>query len=396
MKSPFPAGWWSFDLGRYRPCDGTYSALYIRERAAARRIAAHGGVPQLHDGGGQAADSDRALAKLVKAAGKAGVRLPAAFLTFMGDVSLQNEVPSCTACEWDLSAAPVPCKVVPGAFTVRFLRDQQDCLFWYLHVLPDGDAHVLCSPIPFDDPAVVEKITPEVVIANTWYCAPHFEHFVYRFWIENVLWGLVNRPDSVLNDAQCAYVLHYEAAAATAAAAKRQADATAEAAAKQADATTESKKAATKAGSDGGAKRGTAKRAGAEKGAEKAAAKRTAVGKGAKKAAAERTAAGKGAKTAAAKRAAKRAAAGKGAKKAAAKRAGAGKGAKKAAAKRAAAGKGAKKAAAKRAGAGKGAKKAAAKRAGANKAAAKRGARRGSTMKAAKRSTAKKVTKVVS
>ena len=22
--APFQAGWWSFDLGRYRPCDGTY------------------------------------------------------------------------------------------------------------------------------------------------------------------------------------------------------------------------------------------------------------------------------------------------------------------------------------------------------------------------------------
>ncbi len=307
MKSPFPAGWWSFDLGRYRPCDGTYR-LYAYESVPPidesqltgvfRNYMTEAGKPRTH----------RALATLVKAAGKAGVKLPAAFLTFMGDVSLQNEVPSCTACEWDLSAAPVACKVVPGAFTVRFLRDQQDCLFWYLHVLPDGDTHVLCSPIPFDDPAVLEKLTPEVVIANTWYCAPHFEHFVYRFWIENVLWDLVNlRADPVLNEAQRAYISFYEAAAVAAAAAKRQARAAAatEAAAKQTDAKNATAKNAT-------AKNATAKRADATK---KATSKQTGAGKGAKKAAARKTGAGKGAKRAAAKQTG----AGKGAKKTAAK-----------------------------------------------------------------------------
>lgn len=24
MHSPFASAWWSFDLGEYRPCDGTY------------------------------------------------------------------------------------------------------------------------------------------------------------------------------------------------------------------------------------------------------------------------------------------------------------------------------------------------------------------------------------
>lgn len=311
MKSPFPAGWWSFDLGRYRPCDGTYR-LYAYESVPPidesqltgvfRNYMTEAGKPRTH----------RALARLVKAAGKAGVKLPAAFLTFMGDVSLQNEVPSCTACEWDLSAAPVACKVVPGAFTVRFLRDQQDCLFWYLHVLPDGDTHVLCSPIPFDDPAVLEKLTPEVVIANTWYCAPHFEHFVYRFWIENVLWDLVNlRADPVLNEVQRAYISFYEAAAVAAAAAKRQARAAAatEAAAKQTDAKNATAKNVTAKNATAkradATKKATSKQTGAGKGAKKAAARKTGAGKGAKRAAAKQTGAGKGAKQAAAKQGAR-------------------------------------------------------------------------------------------
>ena len=355
MKSPFPAGWWSFDLGRYRRCSGTY-ALYAYESVPTIDESQLTGVFRNYMTEADRPRTHRALARLVKAAGRLGVTLPAAFLTFMGDVSLQNEVPSCTACEWDLSAAPVACKVVPGAFTVRFLRDQQDCLFWYLHVLPDGDTHVLCSPIPFDEPAVVEKITPEVVIANTWYCAPHFEHFVYRFWIENVLWDLVNRADSALNEAQRAYLSHYEAAAAAAAAAKRQA--------KQADAT---KAAETRAE----AKKTEAKKAAAKTEAKKAAAKMEA------KKAVAKTADSK--KTAAKKAAAKKSAVKKATTKAAADTTDA----KKAAAKQVAA---------KQAGAGKGAKQATARR---GAAVAKKGTRRGSTMKAARRSTAKKVTRVV-
>jgi len=337
MKSPFPAGWWSFDLRKYRRCDGTY-ALYAYESVPPLDESQFTGVFRNYMTAAGKPRPDRTLARLVKAAQRVGVALPAAFRTFMGDVSLQDEVPSCTACEWDLSAAPVPCKVVPGAFTVRFLRDQQDCLFWYLHVLPDGDAHVLCSPIPFDEPAVVDSITPEVVIANTWYCAPHFEHFVFRFWIENVLWGLLGRPEAVLTAAQRAYVSHYGAPP---------------------------KVAAGSVGDDEPAEKAATKKAGAGTGAKKAAAKQTAA---TKKAAAKQTAATK-----------------KDTKKTTAKRAGA----KEAAAKQTAA----TKKDAKKAGAGKGSKKTTARRG--VTAVAKNRTRRGATMKAARRATRRRTVRVL-
>lgn len=210
MQSPFESGWWSFDLGEYRPCGGTYS-LYAYESVPPLDDSLFTGkfinwlTPRANSRGA------RGLARLLTEADRLGVKLPAAFQVFMGDARLQDSVPSCTACEWDLSAEPVACKVVPGAYTVRFLRDQQDCLFWYLHVLPDGDAHVLCSPIPFDEPAVMAKLSPAVIVANTRYCAPHFEHFVYRFWIENVLWDKLNMRGAALTAAERAYVSHYGA-----------------------------------------------------------------------------------------------------------------------------------------------------------------------------------------
>ncbi|MBL9100702.1 MAG: hypothetical protein JNL82_07085 [Myxococcales bacterium] len=191
MRSPFSAGWWSFDLGGFRRCSGTYQ-LYPYDSVPPLDEARFTGeftnwLTPKRPGRARGAAGP---AKLVTAAERLGLALPAAFVRFMADAGLQAAVPSCTACTWDLSATPVPCRVVPGAYTVLFLRDQQDCLRWYLHLLPDGDVHVLCSPIPFDDAALA--VPREVVIANTWYCAPHFEHFVYRFWLENVLWFALN------------------------------------------------------------------------------------------------------------------------------------------------------------------------------------------------------------
>lgn len=278
MQSPFSPGWWSFDLGPYRECEGTYELYPAESLPPLDEAHLRGDFAWLPSGRRLRATRPPAL---LAAAEAAGVALPAAFVRFVADPSLGAAIPSCTACEWDPSAAPVPCRVVPGAYTIRFLRDQQDCLFWYLHVLPDGTAPVLCSPIPFDEPEL--EVTREVVIANTWVCAPHFEHFVYRFWLENTLWELANDPDATLMPDQRAYLVHYGATLPEVAVP-------------------------------------AAKIAGKKKAAKKAAAKKKAVKKAAKKKAAKKTPVKKAAKKAAKKKAAKKATK-KTTKKAAAKKA---------------------------------------------------------------------------
>lgn len=267
MAATFPWGWWSFDLGEYRRCDGTY-ALYRYES-----------LPPLGAGllrgdfawltpvrGRQKAGKP---APLFARAAALGLVLPPAFERFMGAAELKAAVPSCTACEWDLGDAPQPCRVTPGAYTIRFLRDQQDCLFWYLYVRPDGTAPVLCSPIPFDEPGL--GVSREVVLANSWLVAPDFEAFVYRFWIENELWELLDEDAPELTAAQRAYVEHY-AAAQAAEKAKR--------AAKRA-----AKKATAKAATKRGVKKVAAKKQAVKKVAKtKATAKKAAKKKAAKKA----------------------------------------------------------------------------------------------------------------
>lgn len=222
MAATFPWGWWSFDLGEYRRCDGTY-ALYTYES-----------LPPIDDSllrgdfawltpvspRGKASKAGKPAPLFARAAAL-GLALPPGFERFMSAGALKAAVPSCTACEWDLGDAPRPCRVTPGAYTIRFLRDQQDCLFWYLYVQPGGASSVLCSPIPFDDPKL--KVSADVVLANSWIVAPGFEQFVYRFWIENELWDALNETDPELTPAQQAYVEHYAAANEAKKAATRQA-----------------------------------------------------------------------------------------------------------------------------------------------------------------------------
>ncbi len=210
MNATFKSAWWSFDLGAYRPCDGTYRCYPAESLPPVDAQRFTGDFAWLRPARGRARPGKAPA--LVAAAKQRGVPLPAAFLRFMTDGALQDAVPSCTACEWDLSAAPVPCRVVPGAFTVRFLRDQQDCLFWYLHILANGETQILCSPIPFDDPALA--VTAETVLAHTWKVAAEFEAFVHRFWLENQIWAQLNTRDPRWTPEQRAYLDHYTASAA--------------------------------------------------------------------------------------------------------------------------------------------------------------------------------------
>ncbi|MEV4138460.1 hypothetical protein AB0J72_40600 [Dactylosporangium sp. NPDC049742] len=136
------------------------------------------------------------LPALLSACAALGLSLPPSFVKFAGDGELQRRIRSCTACFVDVSAAPVPAPAADG-YLVRFLADQQGCLYWYLYVAADGSDHaVVCSPSHFgpsayDDPDVPEdwddpdgEPGPDEVV----YCGESFEAFLCRYWLENELW----------------------------------------------------------------------------------------------------------------------------------------------------------------------------------------------------------------
>lgn len=174
--------WWGTDLGKYRSCDSTY------ERYAFDSVPP---APKL----------DGTFSFLE------GSKGPVTFAQFMANTALQSQVPSCTACEWDLGA-PVASRLREAQQTVRFLRDQQDCLFWYLLVGGERDGAVVCSPIPFDDAKL--DVDEPTVYAHTVLVADSFEEFVWRFWMENVLWDKVNATSQTLTPAEQRYVAHYQ------------------------------------------------------------------------------------------------------------------------------------------------------------------------------------------
>ena len=224
MSVPFARAWWSFELGDLRPCVDDYDPFPIESLPPLDEAMFTGEFQWLardededEDDDDESGDEDdiadlmgtsplaKKLAKVVKSLAKVKVTLPAAFVRFMGDADLQEEVPSCTGCEWDLSAV-IESPFEDDAWLVRFLRDPEGTLYWYLHVTPK-ESYVVVSSVRLDDPKLDEP--PAELLKKTWWCAPHFEHFVYRFWIENVLWELLD-DKAMLTPTEARYVKHYE------------------------------------------------------------------------------------------------------------------------------------------------------------------------------------------
>ncbi|MEO7002487.1 MAG: hypothetical protein ABI068_11725 [Ktedonobacterales bacterium] len=223
-STPFSFGWWSFDLGAYRPCDGTYCFSSYGELPPIREL--NGTLDWLGPLDPQTEQSMQLyrnapekrgkLAAIEAEATKLGLTLPEAFVRLMGSPELQDRIPSCTACTFDLSAHIVPCIGDSPGYIIRFLRDQQDVLLWYLYLTPQGEQWVLVSPYEFGDgpdenPNDVADDERTAVIAHTRICAPSFEAFVYRFWLENTIWFTLNTSDSSgsLTNEQQHYVDHY-------------------------------------------------------------------------------------------------------------------------------------------------------------------------------------------
>jgi hypothetical protein len=217
--SPFRPAWWSVNLPG-RACDSTYCrfdyesippldessfrgefqwlvppgegmqetmAIY-RDEAASARIAAN-------------------LKRIEASAAQLGLRLPAPFLAFMASPELQERVPSCTACYFDLSERITQLPVDDGGYLIRFLNDQQAVLLWYLYLTPQSESAIVVSPILFDEEEL-DKTPAEAIHANIEFCAPSFEEFVYRFWLESTIWFASEGGDG-LTEAQANYLRHY-------------------------------------------------------------------------------------------------------------------------------------------------------------------------------------------
>lgn len=144
------------------------------------------------------------LAAHTRAAEGLGLRLPASFIRLLTSPALQTRIPSVTACYFDLGTALRP---VPGgdesARMLRFLNDQQSCVFWYLVLLADGSHAVATASPEWGDEDEEEPAEPPATLDEAYepvgfeICAGSFAEFVKRFWVENTLWFFLSEGEDV-------------------------------------------------------------------------------------------------------------------------------------------------------------------------------------------------------
>ncbi|MEU4625393.1 hypothetical protein AB0G04_36155 [Actinoplanes sp. NPDC023801] len=214
QDSPFPPAWWAFGLesagvparpetstyGRYDfevlppiPRELTGDLAWLAEQAVTEEW-------------GIGATPVAELPDLEAACDRLGLTLPVVFLDFLRMPSLQSRIRSCTGCY--ISVGPEPVRA-PGAdgHLIRFLADQQDCLYWYLYVTATDHA-VVTSADYYGGPDEDHDGGDEIE-----FCGESFESFLYRFWLENEIWYSANEDEPMPAEAE-EYIRRYRAAAA--------------------------------------------------------------------------------------------------------------------------------------------------------------------------------------
>ncbi|GAA3456774.1 hypothetical protein [Dactylosporangium matsuzakiense] len=205
MTIDFPHGWWGTDLGAARASIGTYELYSTESLPAVDESRSDGSFAWLVPG----APHDPLRAMEVAALAE-HIELPVPFARFMSSQVLMDAIPSCTGCDFDLAPRPVPSPVEPAAQLVRFLRDQQDAVIWYLYLRPGTEPFVIASPWLLEIVGL-EDVDRATLIANMVHVADSFEQFIHRFWLENSLWFGVNEGDATTDEMNL-YLAHYTAA----------------------------------------------------------------------------------------------------------------------------------------------------------------------------------------
>jgi hypothetical protein len=202
--------WYASDLGSARPCRATYETYRYEDQPPLTPPAAFAWYA---DQGTPDPKAIEGMDRLGEKLARVGLELPAEFVTFYTHSRLQNALDeiSITCCWTDLGEELVPSPAEDGAYLLRFLRDQQDCAIWYLHLRPGGEASIVFSYVDFEEYTPAELADCEPWETEILQCAPTFEEFAYRFWLESAIWrrlhGLTPEP---LDKAMTAYLAHFQ------------------------------------------------------------------------------------------------------------------------------------------------------------------------------------------
>jgi hypothetical protein len=225
---PIKTGWWSFELPEYRPHPqlSTYSLFSYEDLPPIQRLLddefcwlqalpakehslAEGCYP---DG------SEPDLTKLSHIMAQIEVQLPQSFLTFIETPQLHERIRSCTDCFLEVADLAVKTKGANEGFLIHFLSDSQWCVHWYLYVDSSGNHFVAASPNAYgftfgetdEDMDALDQIGEiELEQEEICFCAPSFNEFIYRFWLENEIWFALAWDKRPLTTTEQAYIDHY-------------------------------------------------------------------------------------------------------------------------------------------------------------------------------------------
>ena len=68
------------------------------------------------------------------------------------------------------------------------MNDQQSVLLWYLYLVPNGEHAVVVATPEWDENADGDTLEDVVRLTDIVLCAPTFDAFIHRFWLENTIW----------------------------------------------------------------------------------------------------------------------------------------------------------------------------------------------------------------
>ena len=223
VPAPFRGSWCASDLGDYRPCEFTYERYSIESIPPLDDSVFTGDFGWFGEIGhvlpGPAAEMGRLAADLAAV----GLALPTDFVLLQTRSELWNSLDeaSGTGC-WTNLSEPLPSPLEPDARMVRFFRDQQDCVMWYLYLRPDGGSFVVHSYRDLEYEAEVRRSGDAEEIEDLpdydndpdyeiFWCARTVEVFAYRTWAEGWIQGALAQGRSIddLDPRQREYLAHY-------------------------------------------------------------------------------------------------------------------------------------------------------------------------------------------
>jgi hypothetical protein len=217
-KTSFPVSWLSVELKGYRdwPEHNTYAVFPYESLPTLPAELFRGDFQWLTKSSPEAppSESDHAywqseFSRIMTSASQMGLKLPEPFVKFMESSELRGRVRSATDCYFELPDQIAEYPSGERRYLISFLTDSQGSLFWYLYLWDTGEHCVVVSDLEFGSDWEEDEVV-ELGRAGEriFFCAPTFEAFIYRFWIENQIWFALdeNKP---LTEEQQIYVDHY-------------------------------------------------------------------------------------------------------------------------------------------------------------------------------------------